>query len=62
MISESLQVHPSRFRAWGRWGIPLAVLRAAYFALLIPTLSRHGVAWDEQVDGDVARAYLRTLK
>jgi 4-amino-4-deoxy-L-arabinose transferase-like glycosyltransferase len=30
---------------------------ALYLALILPTLSRQGVGWDEQVDRDIARSY-----
>lgn len=36
----------------------LGLILLIYLALEVPTVSRYGIAWDEQVDLDIARSYL----
>ncbi len=36
----------------------LGIILLIYFTLLVPTLSRCGISWDEQVDMNIAHAYL----
>jgi uncharacterized membrane protein len=36
----------------------LCLILGIYCALLLPTVSRQGISWDEQTDLDIARAYL----
>jgi 4-amino-4-deoxy-L-arabinose transferase-like glycosyltransferase len=40
--------------------LAFGVVVAVYLALLLPTLGRHGIGWDEQTDLGVARAYLES--
>ncbi len=37
----------------------LCLILGVYTALLLPTLNRQGISWDEQTDIDIARAYLK---
>ncbi|MBI4926481.1 MAG: glycosyltransferase family 39 protein, partial [Anaerolineae bacterium] len=37
----------------------LAAILALYALMLIPTLTRQGISWDEQTDIDITRAYLK---
>ena len=39
------------------WRALAALSFVLYLALILPTLSRQGIAWDEQVDLDIARSY-----
>jgi hypothetical protein len=43
--------HPVRFR------VAFGVVLALYLALLLPTVGRHGIGWDEQTDLGIATAY-----
>lgn len=45
----SLAEHPVRC---------LGLILLCYFALLLPTVGRQGISWDEQTDIDIARPYL----
>lgn len=36
----------------------LCLILSVYCALLLPTVNRQGISWDEQTDIDIARAYL----
>jgi hypothetical protein len=40
----------ARLRIATRFRIGFGVCVAVYAALLIPTLARHGIGWDEQTD------------
>ncbi|MEJ5308407.1 MAG: glycosyltransferase family 39 protein [Anaerolineae bacterium] len=51
-------------KAWlkfilNRPAIRLCLILAVYCALLLPTVSRQGISWDEQTDLDITRAYLK---
>lgn len=37
----------------------LCFVLAVYAALILPTVNRQGISWDEQTDIDIARAYLK---
>ncbi|HOT93207.1 MAG TPA: glycosyltransferase family 39 protein [Anaerolineae bacterium] len=37
----------------------LCLILGVYTALLLPTVNRQGISWDEQTDIDIARTYLR---
>ncbi len=39
------------------WRALAALAIVLYLALILPTLSRQGIGWDEQVDQDIARSY-----
>ncbi|MBN2391183.1 MAG: hypothetical protein JXR84_10685, partial [Anaerolineae bacterium] len=41
-----------------RPAIYLCLVLIGYIALLLPTVYRQGISWDEQTDIDIARAYL----
>lgn len=38
--------------------LPLFLILALYLGLVLPTVSRQGISWDEQTDLDITRAYL----
>jgi 4-amino-4-deoxy-L-arabinose transferase-like glycosyltransferase len=38
--------------------LQLLLVLALYLALVVPTLTRQGISWDEQIDLDIAQAYL----
>lgn len=57
-MSEALSPPPGR-RFVDRPWLPLAVLLSLYAALLLPTLSRQGISWDEQNDLWIAQAYFQ---
>ncbi|HEY9075597.1 MAG TPA: glycosyltransferase family 39 protein [Anaerolineaceae bacterium] len=42
-----------------RLSAPLILALAVYFGLLLPTLTRQGISWDEQTDLEISRAYLQ---
>ena len=39
--------------------LPLFCILALYLVLLLPTVARQGISWDEQTDLDITRAYLK---
>lgn len=53
-----------RVQAWlksilDRPVVYLCLILVVYAALLLPTVNRQGISWDEQTDIDIARAYLK---
>lgn len=53
----------NRVKAWfesiiGHDAISLSLVLLCYCVLLLPTVYRQGISWDEQTDIDIARAYL----
>jgi len=52
VIVSASKLHTTRYR------IAVLACVAVYAALLLPTLARYGIGWDEQTDLGVARTYL----
>jgi len=48
----------SSLSAWIRL-LPLIGIMALYLSLLLPTVARQGISWDEQTDLSITRAYLK---
>ena len=53
--------HPalSRIRSWvERPGVQMVLVGVLYLALLVPTVARQGISWDEHTDLEITRVYL----
>lgn len=55
MSTSPLPIPPQKRTLW----LLLAAILALYALMLIPTLTRQGISWDEQTDIDITRAYLK---